>query len=131
MELVCFILIIYFCGAVLAIQIAESVLSYKIKRVLGLHLPNKNIKNCSNPKIWYKVFNHKIGFYLTLPITSLIMLGAFIHQFISDLINCPICTSYWIGVLLGLFIGFTAPQSLVLAFVPVGMVMVLKSLKQY
>ena len=132
MEMVILILIAYFAAAVMAIQIAESVLSYRVKSLFKLHIPMQDIKNISNPVLWYRLFNHKLLFYVTLPFTSILMFFAWLHQSLSDLLNCSYCTSYWTGLLVGYFlIGFNLPTAIIFAFISTGFVIILKGIKQY
>lgn len=79
--------------AELSIQIVTSELSAKIKGAMLLQMPyNSKTDLLSKNKFWRKL----LGRYWVLA-TPFILFFA-IHKFIAELLDCPYCIGFWIGL---------------------------------
>ena len=110
------LLLAYLSMAVLAILIAESELSFKIKKLFYLHIPSKEIQNIGKLNSWYRFLGEKY-LYILSPIVVVFIILARAHQLLMELLNCPICTSVWLGVFIGLFFGLPLKLALIYGFI--------------
>jgi len=93
--------------AELAIQIVVSELSYKVKDILGMHIPNKRLDALCSYQFWA----YFIGYIAFIPQVAFI-----VYRFFIQLLNCPYCTGFWLGLGVNLFVlNMLLPQALLLA----------------
>jgi len=115
------ILVILFLliSGVLGKQIAnESVLALRVKQFLYLEQPySKKLLAFSRFKTWWGLMPHL--FVAVFPLICVVVLALKLHHFLSDLLDCPMCTSFHImWMLLFFFMGLPIITSLV--FAPLG-----------
>lgn len=126
-----FFLILIFVSAVLAIQIAEeSTLALKVKKFLFLSQPyNKKLLAFMRFKTWRRIVG--TAFYFLLPLILVFVVALRLHFFISELLDCPMCTSTWIfGLLLFFLTSETLFYSILFAPLAIIGVYILNRLRQ-
>jgi hypothetical protein len=100
-----FIIIFSLISGVLATQIAESTLILRVKQFLYLDQPySKKLFALGKFKTWWSLLPR--FFIILLPLISVLILVILViklHHFISELLDCPYCTSFHIMWLLCYF----------------------------
>jgi hypothetical protein len=91
-------------ASIWSIQIAgESTLALQVKSFLRLTQPyNKKLSAFSQFKFWRKLIG--TAFYILFPLVLIIVLALKFHHFLSELFDCPYCTSTWIFFFLQLLL---------------------------
>ena len=110
------VLILGLVSAVLAVQIAtDSTLVLRVKQVLYLEQPySKSLVALSSFKTWWSLIPR--WFVIMLPFILVIIIFLRLHHFLSELLDCPYCTSFHcMWMLLFFFMGLPIITSLVLA----------------
>jgi hypothetical protein len=107
--------------AELAIQIATSELSGKLKRVLRLNIPyDAKLKVLGGKKLWEMMFGS--WWFIAAPV----MLLARLHEFFSEMLDCPFCCGFWIMLAVNLFyLNMTLATGVILAPVALAVVAIL------
>lgn len=87
-------IILSICMAELAIQIVTSELSEWFKDKLFLQQPYK-LNPLTGYTFWFQLFGgYAVGL---VPIIIVLMAFFTIHRFVSSLIACSFCTSFWLN----------------------------------
>lgn len=111
-----FLIVIFgLISGVLAIQIAnESTLVLRAKQLLYLNQPySKKLLALGKFKSWWSLT--PTFFIILLPLVSIFVLMLKLHHFLSELLDCPYCTSYHIMWMICFFyMGLPIITSLVL-----------------
>jgi hypothetical protein len=83
-------------AAVLGIQVSEeSSLALKVKKFLFLSQPyNKKLLPFMHFNIWRRIIG--TAFYFLLPLVIIFVVLLRLHFFISELLDCPMCSATWI-----------------------------------
>lgn len=122
------LILLSICGAEFAMQVYMSDLANKIKRIFGLQQPyTKHFDSLGKVKFWKQL----VGDYFNplFPFFYLIILIFKMHKFVSELLNCPYCIAFWIGLAINtLILSQTLLIGFIYAFITVAFVAVLNKL---
>lgn len=96
-------------AAVLGIQVSEeSSIALKVKQVLFLSQPySKNLLAFMRFKTWRRILG--TAFFLLMPLIFILVVLMRLHFFVSELLDCPMCSATWI---FGILLFFLTPTTL-------------------
>lgn len=92
------------CG-IFGFEMVNSSLSYKIKKLLYLDKFYPQIELLSKYSTYKKLFEKNIKYLF--PIAIILIIYFKIHNFIYELLSCPYCTSFWVGLFVSLLFGYS------------------------
>ena len=94
-----FFILLAISAAEFSIQTVISDLSYMVKGAMLLRQPyNKKLKAVSSVGFWRKLFGY--AWVIATPIILLVK----IHEFISEMLDCPFCIGFHFGWLINYFV---------------------------
>jgi len=105
-------LLIISCG-VLGYEIVFSDLSFYVRRFLFLDREYPQLMLLSAFKAHRKILGRWV--WLLLPISIPIVMISGLWRFIQKLLECPFCTSFWVGMAGGFVTGLTITQAVITA----------------
>ena len=118
------VILVLFClvSAVLGIEIQESVLALKVKRLLYLNQPyQQHLLTLGKFKTWRRFLG--TAFYALMPLCLVLVVLQRFHFFIAELLDCAVCSSFHITWILLYFIaGFQLGYAFL--FAPLGILCV-------
>jgi hypothetical protein len=103
-----------------AIQMQISELSQWVKETTGLQQPYR-LSGLSNIWFWFRLFGK--WFWVLSPLLLIIIGFFYFHKFVSSLIDCSYCTSFWLATAVNFFY-FKLPLPEALLFAPIALVFV-------
>ena len=114
-ELLVVIFLFLLISAVLGTEIQESVLALKVKRLLFISQPYpKHLLTLGKFSTWRKLLG--TVFYVLMPLCLVFVVLQRFHHFMSELLDCSICSTFHINWILLYFVaGFPLGYSLLLA----------------
>ncbi len=87
------------CG-VLGYEIVYSSLSLFIQRIFWLD--NKNLDVYSTTDVYQKHLGWLV--YPLIPIIAIVIVLTNLRKVIASLLECPFCTSFWVGIIVSFFV---------------------------
>lgn len=117
--------------AALSIQIAyASPLVDGIKRFFGLSLPYK-YNSLLKYNSWKKIIKHKFWFSCLFPFITVFMILLQFHKFLSSLLNCSFCISFWLMLATNIILlELMIPTAIVLAGFALVLVSIVEKIMQ-
>ena len=113
--------LLMFVSAVVAMQMAyQSTLALRVKQLFLLSQPySKTLLSLSRFKTWRRMIG--TAFYFLLPLILVIVVLLRLHLFLSELLDCSMCSSTWI---LGLLLYFFTTETIIycILFAPLAIV---------
>lgn len=124
-------IILMFATSEFAIQMQMSTLSQWVKDTTGLKQPySKKLQALCNPILYRRLFSW--WFWLLSPLLLIIILAFNLHRFVSNLVDCSYCTSFWLATAVNYFVlNQTLPMAMLLAPIALIGVALLDKLHSY